>query len=159
MRSVVSFAPVVAACALLCSQCAATLAVAQSSIPQTPATLASWGTSNEIVVSGTVDSTITDRAAGRPGGVNVRVNSTRGAMEANFGPHPSTALTKLLTPGQTVTLTGVVRADNSNALLVRTANIGGQSYAVRNVKGIPTKPAASGLQASRGHQGSFGGGR
>jgi hypothetical protein len=87
------------------------------------------------------------------------MNSTRGAVEANFGPHPSAALTKLLTPGQAVTLTGTVRADNSNALLVRTVNIGGQSYVVRTAKGFPTKPAASDLQANRGHQGSFGGGR
>jgi hypothetical protein len=160
VRIVISLAPVLAACTLVSSQCAATRAVAQSSsIPQTPATLASWGASTEIVVSGTVDSVVTDHVAGRPGGVNVRVNSTRGSMEANFGPHPSSTLTKLLTPGQTVTLTGAVRADNSNALLVRTANIGGQSYAVRNMKGLPAKPAASGLQATRGHQGSFGGGR
>lgn len=158
MRFVAPLAPVVAACVLTCSQCVATRVIAQS-VPQTSVTLPSWGSSSEIVISGTVDSTITERVEGRPGGLNVRVNSTHGTMEANFGPHPSPSLTKLLTQGQTVTLTGVVRADNSSALLVHIANIGGQNYVVRNVKGLPAKPATSSLQANRGHQGSFGGGR
>lgn len=160
MRFVVSFAPVVAACALICSLGVATQAVAQSSaLPQTPATLPSWGVSSEIVVSGMIDSSITERATGRPAGMNVRVNSTHGTMEANFGPHPSPTLARLLTPGQAVTLTGAVRADNRSALLVHSANIGGQNYPVRNVKGLPTKTAATGLKSGRGHQGSFGGGR
>jgi len=158
VRFAVSFTRVVAACALMFSPGVSMRSIAQS-IPQTPVTLPSWGGSNEIVVSGTVDSTINERAEGRPGGVNVRINNTRGTMEANFGPHPPATLTKLLTLGQAVTLTGAALNNSSSAMLVRTVNIGGQTYVVRNMKGLPTKPAATGLQANRGRQGSFGGGQ
>jgi hypothetical protein len=147
--------------AIAISLCVLPFADAQSPTnPQSDALLAPWYAADEILVSGSVESVVSKHALGLPSGQNLRISSTRGDLYANIGPDLGAKLSQKLTSGQFLTLTGMFRTyDGYQYFLVRTLNINGQIFVIRNALGIPMKNVSTATQAARIRQGSFGGSR
>jgi hypothetical protein len=150
----------VCACSVVILQCVPPASAQSLATPQSSGALPPWNAADEITVSGAIDSVVSGHVSGTPGGFNLRVSSSRGDLYANLGPHLGEQLTKQLTSGQFLTLTGMIRTYNGdNYVLARTLNFNGRTYVIRNSHGIPVNVVSNSLQSTRIHQGSFGGAR
>jgi hypothetical protein len=162
MKSMRPIAAAVCTCALAFPLCITPRANAQPLINQQDgSSLSPWTSSDEILISGTADSVdISKHTLETPAGVNVRISSAHGDLNANLGSYSSAQSLRRLIGGRYVTLTGILRTWNGNkVLLVHTLNLNGQSFVIRNAHGIPMKRISAENQTNRIRQGSFGGAR
>jgi hypothetical protein len=158
VKSTYTFVLALFTCATLATPCQSTAQTLSNT--STIATLTTWDSAAVITVSGSIESIVSQHVAGTPGGFNIVVNSVEGELYANLGSHPSSQLARQLTGGQFLTLSGIIRTGNGRKyLLVRTLNLNGQNFVVRNALGIPMKSTPMTSPSTRVRQGSFGGAR
>jgi len=140
-----------------CTAAAPLVATAQAPAAAAPSI---WNQADEISISGSIASILSTYTPNAPGGSSLLITSSQGDLYVNLGPHPGAPLTRQLTEGQLVTLTGIVSSSNGQSyLLARTLNINGQTYLLRSANGMPHNNVSSATQSARTGQGTFGGAR
>jgi hypothetical protein len=109
-----------------------------------------YDVSHEITLNGTVASVLTKSTPGMIMGSHLLLTTASGLVDASlggFGLRGTGALS--VTPGKQVEITGVMKTIRDKQIfLARTVTVGGKTYAIRNVHGVPVSPQAR-ARASR----------
>jgi len=108
---------------------------------------------NEITVVGTIRQVLTERAPGRPQGINLVLAGPQGVFDVPVGPFLASDVKESLSTGQQVQIAGTLRTLNGKSyLLAREMTVAGRQVTVRNDRGLLVRtqlPAASSSQRSR----------
>jgi hypothetical protein len=122
-----------------------------------------WDSASEISFPGTINEVVTEHAPNVPAGVNLLIDGTTSFQYANLGSQLNSSLKSELTPGQAVTLKGIVRSiDGQNFLIVRQLTIGQQTTQIRNTHGMLSPRVEAGAYQGnrpRGKSATAGGGQ
>jgi hypothetical protein len=112
----------------------------------------------EIAIEGTVASVVTEPTPGMLAGAHALLNTASGSVDAHLGNYAMKGTSRLrLYAGEHVRMVGVILTIKDRpVLLVRTAQINGRTYTVRNECGILTRSASA--RAIRPRKGPKGGG-
>jgi len=146
--------------AILCTIGAGVLVPAGGPIAQVSAQTASaasstalqrWDATNEISFTGTIHEVVTKQTSDAPVGVNLLMDDTQSFQYASLGSQLNSSLKSELTPGQFVTLKGILRsAGGQKVLIVRLITIGQQTAQIRNEHGmLALRVEASAFQGNR----------
>jgi DNA/RNA endonuclease YhcR with UshA esterase domain len=138
---------------LIVSAAAALLAIALA-IPagaQTPSRKASpaaatrYDVSREVTIEGTVARVVSAPTPGMLVGAHVYLTTSAGTVDAHLGIYAMRGANALkIAPGERVRMTGVmVTVKDQPILLVRTAQTGAGTYAIRDAHGFPLRPASA----------------
>jgi hypothetical protein len=106
--------------------------------------LKAWKTADEITFGGGIDAVVAKNPVGAPAGLNLLMTGAHGALYVNLGPSLSDKLKQVLTPGQSVQVTGIVQIFNGqNYILARELQLGDQKIEIRNSHGFLTHTAST----------------
>jgi hypothetical protein len=134
--------------------CALALLLLVSLVGQLPAQTAAVATravgpfgydpSEEITLSGTASSVLQNASAGMIPGAHLLLTTPSGQLDASLGTFAFRGKGALVVSvGQTVEVTGVMKTvKDKQVLLVRTVEVGGRVYPIRNEHGVQLSPPA-----------------
>jgi hypothetical protein len=102
----------------------------------------SYDIRQEVTLNGTVSSVLLRPASGMIVGSHLRLATLSGPVDASLGRFALVGKGALsLAPGQQVEVTGVMMTiRDEQVFLARTVRAGGETYTIRNERGIPISP-------------------
>jgi hypothetical protein len=132
----------------------ASWAIAQSSISSPNASASSlqpWKASDETSVGGVIREVLTKKPMGAPIGLSFVMTGSQHTLTVNVGRDLDPQVRDLVKAGETVRVTGVVRAfGGEDYLLAREMVIGGKTIELRTANGFPMHGSVKGaLQSKR----------
>ncbi len=119
--------------------------------------------SDEVTVGGAILGVASQHSAGAPAGLNLQMTGSQGVLYASLGPNLGKDVTRELTPGQVIRVTGLVRTfHGQNYLLVRELVIAGQNgdqtIEIRNDHGFLAHTSGSAAPGSKRSESELNGG-
>jgi DNA/RNA endonuclease YhcR with UshA esterase domain len=110
-----------------------------------PAAAARYDISKEITVEGTVSRVASAPTPGVLVGAHVFLTTSAGTVDAHLGIYAMRGASALkVAPGERVKMTGVMLTVKGHSiLLVRTAQTAAGTYAIRDARGFPLRPASA----------------
>jgi hypothetical protein len=120
----------------------ALLSLASAARAQSVATpVVGYDVHHEVRISGTVESSATQPTRSGPQVTRLLLATSSETMELNLGAFTRGRYALPLAAGQTMEVTGVETIVNgTHVLLARIVKAGGQTYVIRNERGIPVSP-------------------
>jgi hypothetical protein len=120
----------------------ALLSVASAARAQSIATpFVGYDINQEVRISGTVESSATQLTRSEPQVARLLLATSSGTLELNLGAFTRGRYALPLASGQTMEVTGLEKTVNgTHVLLVRIVKAGGQTYVIRNERGLPVSP-------------------
>lgn len=133
------------------------------SSPQSFPSFTEWKTNDEVTVGGAILGVASMSSAGAPAGLNLQISGSQGVLYASLGPNLGNDVTRELTSGQVIRVTGLVRTfHGQNYLLVRELVIAGQNgdqkIEIRNDHGFLAHTSASAAPGSKRSESELNGG-
>jgi hypothetical protein len=146
-----------AAATLLGTMLAAAAGAQTAPRKASPAPAARYDASHEVTIEGTVDRVVTAPSPGMLVGAHVFLTTSTGTLDAHLGIYAMRGTNALkIAPGDGVRMTGVlVTVRGQRVLLVRTAQTRAGTFAIRDARGFPLRPASA--SATRPEKESKGG--
>jgi len=116
---------------------------AQTAATVNAARPATYDASKEVTITGTVSNVVTKPSAGMIAGGHLIVATSKGPVDAHVGRRLAGKNAIAIKAGDSITLVGVMASISHNRVfLVRTAEDGGHTYAIRSEKGFLITPVS-----------------
>jgi hypothetical protein len=111
---------------------------------------------SEITLDGPITEVVTKQSSGSPQGIHLLVRGSMQIVDVSVGPYLSSDITKKISEGSQVHVTGVIQTTTKGKtyLMARQIVMNGQTLVIRNEKGFLVRYRSQNLQSDSRHAGT-----
>jgi hypothetical protein len=111
---------------------------------------------SEITLDGPITEVVTKQSSGSPQGIHLLVRGSMQIVDVSVGPYLSSDITKKISEGSQVHVTGVIQTTTKGKtyLMARQIVMNGQTLVIRNEKGFLVRYRSQNLESDSRHAGT-----